>query len=161
MTRNEPIYHIVVESDFREQLEPDEYRPSALAGDGFVHCALESSVIPVANDYYADAPGPVLLLEIDPTKLESETRYEAPAPIAGGGTDHLSSATVFPHVYGPIDRDAIVRLGSLGRSESGYSWPDFNLADSFIVVGVVLLVLELLANEGENRAQAEDGEARP
>ena len=30
----------------------------------------------------------------------------------------------------------------------GYSWPDFNLADSFIVVGVALLVLELLASEG-------------
>ena len=34
----------------------------------------------------------------------------------------------------------------------GYSWPDFNLADSFIVVGVSLLILELLASEGEDRA---------
>jgi signal peptidase II len=40
----------------------------------------------------------------------------------------------------------------------GYSWPDFNLADSFIVVGVALLVLELLATEGESRATAEGGE---
>ena len=31
----------------------------------------------------------------------------------------------------------------------GYSWPDFNFADRFIVVGVALLVLELLATEGE------------
>jgi signal peptidase II len=38
------------------------------------------------------------------------------------------------------------------RLWSGYSWPDFNLADSFIVVGVGLLVLELLASEGETRA---------
>ena len=36
----------------------------------------------------------------------------------------------------------------------GYSWPDFNLADSFIVSGVGLLVLELLASEGESRAGA-------
>jgi len=43
------------------------------------------------------------------------------------------------------------------RLWSGYSWPDFNLADSFIVVGVGLLVLELLAAEGEQRAEA--GEA--
>ncbi len=37
------------------------------------------------------------------------------------------------------------------RLWAGYSWPDFNLADSFIVVGVGLLVLELLATEGESR----------
>jgi len=43
------------------------------------------------------------------------------------------------------------------RLWSGYSWPDFNLADSFIVVGVGLLVLELLAAEGEQRT--EPGEA--
>ncbi len=38
------------------------------------------------------------------------------------------------------------------RLWGGYSWPDFNLADSFIVVGVGLLVIELLATEGEQRA---------
>jgi signal peptidase II len=34
----------------------------------------------------------------------------------------------------------------------GYVWPDFNLADTWIVVGVALLVIELLASEGETRA---------
>jgi len=34
----------------------------------------------------------------------------------------------------------------------GYSWPDFNVADMAIVIGVGLLVLELLATEGEQRA---------
>jgi signal peptidase II len=36
------------------------------------------------------------------------------------------------------------------------SWPDFNLADSFIVVGVGLLILELLATEGEDAAPEEE-----
>jgi signal peptidase II len=38
------------------------------------------------------------------------------------------------------------------RLWGGYSWPDFNFADSFIVVGVGLLILELLASESESRA---------
>jgi signal peptidase II len=41
----------------------------------------------------------------------------------------------------------------------GYSWPDFNVADSAIVVGVGILVLELLASEGEQRVSASDGES--
>lgn len=45
------------------------------------------------------------------------------------------------------------------RLWSGYSWPDFNLADTFIVVGVGLLILELLVNEGEDRSgEADVGE---
>jgi len=36
----------------------------------------------------------------------------------------------------------------------GYSWPDFNLADSFIVVGVALLLLELVATEGERSSNS-------
>src|SRR5262245_20729301 len=42
------------------------------------------------------------------------------------------------------------------RLWGGYSWPDFTFADSFIVIGVGLLLLELLAAEGESRA-AQDG----
>ncbi len=42
-----------------------------------------------------------------------------------------------------------------------YSWPDFNIADTTIVIGVALLVLELLASEGEKRASVDDGEPSP
>lgn len=38
------------------------------------------------------------------------------------------------------------------RIRSDLAWPDFNLADSFIVLGVVTLILELLAAEGASRA---------
>ena len=37
------------------------------------------------------------------------------------------------------------------RLWGGYAWPDFNLADSYIVVGVAFLVIELLAAESESR----------
>ncbi len=117
------IYHITTEADFRAQLAGHAYRPPNLAVDGFVHCALEDSVIAVANDFYAQAAVPVLLLEIDPARLTAETRYEAPAPIAVGGTSHLAGAALFPHVYGPIDREAIVGVGVLSKDADGYRWP--------------------------------------
>ncbi len=45
------------------------------------------------------------------------------------------------------------------RLWNGYSWPDFNFADSFIVVGVGFLVLELLASEGETRTESVSSES--
>ncbi|MCH2169907.1 signal peptidase II [Myxococcota bacterium] len=41
------------------------------------------------------------------------------------------------------------------RLWGGYSWPDFNVADSCIVVGVGILILEMLAAEGEQRAHSD------
>ena len=127
------IYHIVVESDLRAQFDGRAYTPSGLHQDGFVHCALEPSVVPVANDYFAGAAGRVLLLEIDPTRLTSETRYEAAAPTVSGGSSHLASASQFPHVYGPINKEAITAVGVLGRTLGGYAWPSrFLPLDSFL-----------------------------
>ncbi len=37
------------------------------------------------------------------------------------------------------------------RLWTGTSWPDFNVADSVIVIGVGLLILELIASEGAER----------
>ena len=127
------IYHIVTESDLRAHVSGDIYTPASLEDLGFVHCALQSSVIAVANDYFGGAAEPVLLLEVDPERLISEVRYEAPAPIEGGGTAHLVPATLFPHVYGPINTQAIARVGVLGVTPGGYQWPgEFEAWDAFV-----------------------------
>jgi signal peptidase II len=44
---------------------------------------------------------------------------------------------------------------------SGYQWPDFNFADSFIVIGVGLLILELFASEGEELAAPRGSDDAP
>jgi uncharacterized protein len=117
------IYHIVTESDLRAALRSDRYAPSSLDDCGFIHCALRSSVLAVANDYFAGISERVLVLEIDTARLVSEVRYEAAAPIAGGGSSHLALGTEFPHVYGPIDTKAITGVGALGVADDGYHWP--------------------------------------
>jgi len=45
------------------------------------------------------------------------------------------------------------------RLWSGYSWPDFNVADSVIVIGVGLLILELIATEGDQRGAPSGSDA--
>ncbi len=118
------IYHIVKEKDYLSQVREDSYMPVNMGDLGFVHCALEESVIPVANDYYSNAEDKLILLEIDPLKLKSETRYEAAVPDKGVGTQHLNSSPVFPHVYGPIDNFAVVGIGVLLKVNNGYEWPE-------------------------------------
>ena len=117
------IYHIVPEKEFLSQTERDKYFPASFSEFGFVHCALEISVIPVANDYYSDVQDVLLLLAIDSQKLFSETKYESAMPDSGAGTEHLSSSPVFPHVYGPIDTLAIERVGILQKENNKFHWP--------------------------------------
>jgi uncharacterized protein (DUF952 family) len=54
---------------------------------------------PVASRFYSGQSG-LVLLTIDPERLRSEVRYEAPP-----GSDEL-----FPHIYGPVDTDAVIRV---------------------------------------------------
>ncbi len=55
-----------------------------------------------------------------------------------------------------IARDEVVDFLHF-RLWGGYSWPDFNLADSFIVVGVAILILEMRATDVEDRAASVGG----
>ena len=117
------IYHIVAEADYRSHSDEQQYLPPDFAADGFVHCALEASVLAVANDYYAAVSDALLLLRIDPTRLKSPTKYEAASPAPAAGTSHVATSPVFPHVYGPIDNTTIDGIRLLTKSDRGYVWP--------------------------------------
>ncbi len=43
---------------------------------------------------------------------------------------------------------------------NNYAWPDFNIADSCICVGVGLLLMDLFAQESETHARASDASAK-
>jgi uncharacterized protein (DUF952 family) len=117
------IYHIATEKDYLRSIKSDNYIPTNFNEIGFVHCALEVSVISVANDYYSNIEDNLLLLKIDPLKLQSETKYESAAPEKGVETQHISTSLVFPHVYGPIDNSSVEGIGMLLKGKNGYVWP--------------------------------------
>ena len=57
--RDSPIFHMVIESELRAQLEADVYRPLSLSEVGFVHCAPPAAVIPVAMNTAPISTAPV------------------------------------------------------------------------------------------------------
>jgi uncharacterized protein len=118
------IYHIALEKDFHRLSTGDKYTPASFEECGFVHCALRESVLQVANDYFGNVTERILLVCLDTSKLTAEVRYEAAVPEPGAGTGHLSTAALFPHVYGSIDLAAVCGLGVLRRGENGYVWPE-------------------------------------
>src|SRR5207302_1811480 len=89
------IYHLVPRADW-ERTPEAPYRPPSFPTEGFIHCANADQVAWAANKFYAGADD-LLVLTVDPARLRSPVRDED----AGGGK-------LFPHVYGPLDRDAVV-----------------------------------------------------
>jgi uncharacterized protein (DUF952 family) len=108
------VYHLVLPSSW-DASPGEDYRAASLATEGFIHCSYAGQVARSANRFYAGATA-LLVLEIDPSRLASPLRAEP----AGSGE-------LFPHVYGPINRQAVVSARPLSRDESGqwvFSLPD-------------------------------------
>ena len=118
------IYHLLDEADLERCVRGDEYLPERFAADGFIHCTADlATLVRVANDYFAGAPGAVLVLAIDTRRLRSRVVFEDAAPIPGGGTSHLADGARFPHVYGPLNLDAVTGWTRLPRRGRGYARP--------------------------------------
>lgn len=119
------VYHLAPASELRRCIGRGGYAPPSLAREGFIHCtATPALVLQVAADYYAGVREPLVLLAIDPARLAAPLRFEAPAPIAGGGTRHLASGALFPHLYGALNLDAVVGAAPLRREGAAFAWPD-------------------------------------
>lgn len=89
------IYHIVL-PEVWAAFDGEHYEHASLASEGFIHCSFAEQIDGVLQRYYSGAER-VVLLEIDSERLTSRLVNE---PSTGG--------EIYPHVYGPINRDAII-----------------------------------------------------
>jgi len=81
----------------------------SLAGEGFIH----ASVVGSATKHFAGRRDLVLLC-IDPARVRAEIRYEGRA----GGAQ-------YPHIYGPLNLDAVTAVLDLPADPSGgFSLPE-------------------------------------
>jgi uncharacterized protein (DUF952 family) len=111
------IYHLTAAADWERARDAGEYRLStrgrSLDEVGFIHASAAHQVAPVANAVYPGAPGLVLLV-IDTDLVRAPVRYD---PVPG-------SDDPFPHIYGPLNAGAVVRVLPFGPDASGrFSFP--------------------------------------
>lgn len=93
------ILHIAAVSDWEEAQVVGEYRLDTLETEGFIHCSTPQQVLGPANEFYRGRSDLVLLV-IDPSQLEARLIYE----------DSYNSGSVFPHIYGPLNLDAVINV---------------------------------------------------
>lgn len=104
------LLHIAPLRDWEEARALGGYTPPSLRNEGFIHMSTASQVIGVANAFYRDA-GDLVLLVIDSDKLTAPLKWEAPVHPAGVGDAPLpDDVQEFPHLYGPLNLDAVVRV---------------------------------------------------
>lgn len=114
------IYHLTSPRAWSEAGTRGEYRAESLESEGFIHCSTKTQILPVANTFYKGQQS-VLLLEIDPSRLISELRWEPPsgAPPAG-----VPDGDAFPHIYGALNLNAVVHVYELESNPDGsYNLP--------------------------------------
>ena len=91
------ILHICTKEAWQEAQTGMEYCPPSLEEFGFIHFSRPEQVLDVANALFRGKTN-LLLLWVDPQKVEAEIRWEA------------SGGEQFPHLYGPLNLEAVLAV---------------------------------------------------
>lgn len=103
MSHSTYIFHIASNHDVEQCQQLKRYTCESLAREGFIHCCDSQQLAGVVSRYYENV-NDVQLLSINPDKLDAALILENTV----GGTE------MFPHIYGPINADAIEHIEPFG-----------------------------------------------
>lgn len=95
------LYHITSKTAWEQAQEAGFYRADSLETEGFIHCSKLAQVLWVADAFYRGQAGLVLLC-IDPTRVEAEIHYER--------VEAVPIENNFPHLYGALNLDSVVKV---------------------------------------------------
>jgi uncharacterized protein (DUF952 family) len=102
------IYHLAEPEHWERASVTGHYAESTrgrtMAQEGFIHCSSAEQWPVVRRSFYADHPGRLLLLEIDPARLAEPPVDEVGNPETG---------ETFPHLYAALPVDAVVAVTEL------------------------------------------------
>jgi uncharacterized protein (DUF952 family) len=110
------IYHIIPRIEWEQALAAGLYSAASLATEGFIHASTREQVTATASRYYRGQPD-LLLLAIDPAKTSAEVRFD-PVELDSGPTH-------FPHIYGPLNLDAVQAVAEFPPQPDGsFNFPE-------------------------------------
>jgi uncharacterized protein (DUF952 family) len=116
------ILHLTTQNNWQTAQRLSEYRAESLDTEGFIHCSTPEQILNVANFLYRGVPD-LLLLWLDPARVRAEIRWEAPvhpaAPLATPVENEVEPAALFPHIYGTINLDAVLKVVDFLPDEDG------------------------------------------
>ncbi len=93
------IYHVARQEEWQAAQGGELYTPAAYNSDGFIHLCEASGLEYVGNRYFHGQQG-LVILQVDPLRVHAPLRYE---DLLGGGVS-------FPHIYGPLNVDAVEQV---------------------------------------------------
>ncbi|MET3288845.1 UNVERIFIED_CONTAM: uncharacterized protein (DUF952 family) [Brevibacillus sp. OAP136] len=105
----ETIYCLVPETYWAGYADKGEYVSRTYEAEGFIHATKgDELLVKVANRVYPEFAEGLLVLEIDESKIKAKLLYE-----------EASDGLMYPHIYGPLNTDAIVAVRRMTR-ETGF-----------------------------------------
>lgn len=101
------ILHITSIDVWEKSKKDGIYEGDTLSSQGFIHCSTEEQLSEVANFLFKSRLDLVLLV-IDENKVVPDIKYEDPG-----------NKKLYPHIYGPLNLDAIVNVVDFPPNEDG------------------------------------------
>ena len=105
------IYHFCPRADWDAAEKAGSYTAESLATQGFIHCSPADHVHVVATAL-ARGRTDLVVLDIEESRVDSPVVWEDGDPPDPTGRQ-------FPHVYGPIPLDAVVRVRDYPPRQDG------------------------------------------
>lgn len=113
------IYHIAQRDVWDAAQESGLYHVESLVSEGFIHGSQYGQILKVANAFYRGQRDLVLLC-IDAARIQADVYYEAPAhPDGVASPTDIHDADRFPHIYGALNIDAVVRVVDFPPGDDG------------------------------------------
>jgi uncharacterized protein (DUF952 family)/ribosomal protein S18 acetylase RimI-like enzyme len=125
------IFHITHKSDWETAQRNGRYEADTLKLEGFIHLSRPHQVLKVGDNLFK-GKSDLLLLQVHQELVNSELKYE-------GEKDNL-----FPHIYGPLNLEAVIGVHEFRDSGDGFSLPD-----GFSLIGDTLIRQGLPGDEAE------------